>query len=140
MPSGGALYLAVAVALNAIFLNFAFRVWRTEAGPAQDKAAKGLFAYSILYLFLVFSLLLAEKMLGLEGIGALALYWSLAQMTEENDEGRRHEIETPHWTEEQLKKRRQRNLAIAWTLAGLIALFFVVTIVKLGGNVANRPI
>ncbi len=61
-------------------------------------------------------------------------------MTEENDEGRRHEIETPHWTEEQLKKRRQRNLAIAWTLAGLIALFFVVTIVKLRGNVANRPI
>ncbi len=61
-------------------------------------------------------------------------------MTEENDEGRRHEIETPHWTEEQLKKRRQRNLAIGWTLAGLIALFFVVTIVKLGGNVANRPI
>ena len=61
-------------------------------------------------------------------------------MTEENDEGRRHEIETPHWTEEQLKKRRQRNLAIAWTLAGLIALFFVVMIVKLGGNVANRPI
>ncbi|MBO6633652.1 hypothetical protein [Parvibaculum sp.] len=61
-------------------------------------------------------------------------------MTEENDEGRRHEIETPRWTEEQLKKRRQRNLAIAWTLAGLIALFFVVTIVKLGGNVANRPI
>ncbi|MEQ8379302.1 hypothetical protein [Parvibaculum sp.] len=61
-------------------------------------------------------------------------------MTDGNDEGRRHEIETPHWTEEQLKKRRQRNLAIAWTLAGLIALFFVVTIVKLGGNVANRPI
>ncbi len=61
-------------------------------------------------------------------------------MTAENDEGRRHEIETPHWTDEQLKQRRQRNLAIAWTLAGLIALFFVVTIVKLGGNVANRPI
>lgn len=61
-------------------------------------------------------------------------------MTDGNDEDRRHEIETPRWTEEQLKKRRQRNLAIAWTLAGLIALFFVVTIVKLGGNVANRPI
>ena len=61
-------------------------------------------------------------------------------MTNENNEDKRHEIETPHWTEEQLKKRRQRNRAIAWTLAGLIVLFFVVTIVKLGGNVANRPI
>ena len=61
-------------------------------------------------------------------------------MTEEKDEARRHEIETPHWTEEQMKRRRQRNLAIAWTLAAMIALFFVVTIVKLGGNVANRPL
>jgi type IV secretory pathway component VirB8 len=56
------------------------------------------------------------------------------------DESERHKIEAPHWTEEQVKRRRQRNLAIAWTLAGLIVLFFVVTIVKLGGNVANRPL
>lgn len=56
----------------------------------------------------------------------------------EQDENKRHEIATPVWTEEQLKRRRQRNLALAWTLAGLIVLFFVVTIVKLGGNVANR--
>ena len=56
------------------------------------------------------------------------------------DESERHKIEAPHWTEEQIKRRRQRNLAIAWALAGVIALFFIVTIVKLGGNVANRPI
>ncbi len=56
------------------------------------------------------------------------------------DDSKRHEIETPHWTEEQIRKRRQRNLALAWTLAAFIVLFFVVTIVKLGGNVANRPI
>jgi predicted nucleic acid-binding Zn ribbon protein len=58
----------------------------------------------------------------------------------EEDESKRHEIATPVWTEEQLKRRRQRNMAIAWTLAALIVLFFVVTIVKLGGNVANRPL
>ena len=69
----GALYTGATAALGAGFLAFAFRVWRTAAGPAQDKAAKGLFAYSILYLFLVFSLLLVEKLLGLEGIGAAAL-------------------------------------------------------------------
>ena len=56
------------------------------------------------------------------------------------DESERHKIEAPHWTEEQIKRRRQRNLAIAWALVGFIALFFIVTIVKLGGNVANRPI
>ncbi|HEY4345016.1 MAG TPA: hypothetical protein VGN05_11765 [Parvibaculum sp.] len=43
------------------------------------------------------------------------------------------------WTEEQLKRRRQRNVALAWVLAGLVVLFFVITIAKLGGNVANRP-
>lgn len=57
----------------------------------------------------------------------------------QNDESRRHEIEAPVWTEEQIRKRRQRNVAIAWMLVAFIVLFFVVTIVKLGGNVANRP-
>lgn len=58
----------------------------------------------------------------------------------EPDESERHRIDTPQWTEEQLRRRRQRNKAIAWTLAGLMLLFFIVTIVKLGGNVANRPL
>ena len=33
-----------------------------------------------------------------------------------------------------------RSIAIAWILAGLAVLFFIVTIVRLGGNVANRPL
>jgi hypothetical protein len=43
---------------------------------------------------------------------------------------------------EQERKRRQRmrSLAIAWILAALVVLFFIVTIVRLGGNVANRPL
>jgi hypothetical protein len=43
------------------------------------------------------------------------------------------------WTEEQLKRRRQRNLALALVLGALVVLFFVVTVAKLGGNVAERP-
>jgi hypothetical protein len=41
---------------------------------------------------------------------------------------------------EQERKRRQRmrSLAIAWILAALVVLFFVVTIVRLCGNVADR--
>ena len=41
---------------------------------------------------------------------------------------------------EQERKRRQRmrNMAIAWILVALAVLFFIVTIVRLGGNVANR--
>lgn len=68
----GALYMGATAALGAGFLWLAFGVWRTGPGAAQDKAAKRLFGYSILYLFLIFSLLLAEKMLGLGGT-ALAL-------------------------------------------------------------------
>lgn len=38
------------------------------------------------------------------------------------------------------KQRRMRSLAIALVLAGLALLFYVATIVRLGGNVFNRPL
>jgi hypothetical protein len=41
---------------------------------------------------------------------------------------------------ERKRRQRMRSLAIAWILAGLVLLFFIVTIVRLGGNVALRPI
>lgn len=41
--------------------------------------------------------------------------------------------------EDDFKRRRhRRNIAIALVLAGLVLLFFIVTLVRLGGNVANR--
>jgi len=43
-------------------------------------------------------------------------------------------------TEEELKRRRSRSTALGWVLGGLVILFFVVTIAKLGGNVVNRPL
>jgi hypothetical protein len=42
--------------------------------------------------------------------------------------------------DERQRRQRKRSLAIAWTLAGLVILFFIVTIVRLGGNVAVRPL
>ena len=41
-------------------------------------------------------------------------------------------------TEEQKKRRRSRSIAIALALAGLVVLFYVVTIVKMGPEVLNR--
>jgi hypothetical protein len=41
---------------------------------------------------------------------------------------------------ERQRRQRKRSLAIAWILAGLVVLFFIVTIVRLGGNVAVRPL
>jgi hypothetical protein len=43
-------------------------------------------------------------------------------------------------TPEELRRRRARNLAIALALGALVALFYAVTIVKLGSNVLNRPL
>jgi predicted nucleic acid-binding Zn ribbon protein len=42
-------------------------------------------------------------------------------------------------TEEQRRRRRSRSIAIALVLAGLVLLFYVVTIVKLGPGILNRP-
>jgi hypothetical protein len=39
--------------------------------------------------------------------------------------------------DERQRRQRMRSLAIAWALAGLVVLFFVVTIVRLGANVAH---
>ena len=41
---------------------------------------------------------------------------------------------------ERQRRQRMRSLAIAWILAGLVVLFFIVTIVRLGGHVADRPL
>ena len=42
--------------------------------------------------------------------------------------------------DERQRRQRMRSLAIAWTLAALVILFFIVTIVRLGGQVAERPL
>jgi hypothetical protein len=41
---------------------------------------------------------------------------------------------------ERQRKQRLRSIAIGWILAALVVLFFIVTIVRLGGNVAERPL
>jgi hypothetical protein len=43
-------------------------------------------------------------------------------------------------TEEQKRRRRARNIAIALVLGGLVLLFYVLTIVKLGPGVLRRPL
>jgi hypothetical protein len=43
-------------------------------------------------------------------------------------------------TPEELRKRNQRNWAIAGVLLAFVVLVFVVTIVKIGGNIANHPL
>jgi protoheme IX farnesyltransferase len=75
---GGAIYLAVAGAGGLVFLLLAWRLYRSRAGEAADprnddglydvragaRDARNLFAFSILYLTLLFATLLAEHLAG----------------------------------------------------------------------------
>jgi len=42
--------------------------------------------------------------------------------------------------EERLRRRKMRSIAIALALAALVVLFYVATLVRLGGNFLNRPL
>ena len=57
----GWLYLAAAVLLNAVFIGYAWKLWREYS----DQLARKTFRYSILYLSLLFAALLVDHYLGL---------------------------------------------------------------------------
>ncbi len=57
---GSLAYLAASTILGALFLRYALDVRRITEGREADAAAKKLFAFSILYLFALFGLLLIE--------------------------------------------------------------------------------
>ncbi|MEQ1713505.1 MAG: heme o synthase [Hyphomicrobium sp.] len=60
---GGVSYLVTSVGLGAAFLYYAWKVTQVTEGREGDAAAKQLFLFSILYLFALFVVLLAEKTL-----------------------------------------------------------------------------
>jgi protoheme IX farnesyltransferase len=59
----GLLYGAVALICGAVMLQLAWRVYRDRAGPAATAAARKLFAFSLLYVFVLFAALLADNLL-----------------------------------------------------------------------------
>jgi protoheme IX farnesyltransferase len=59
----GALYGACAGVLSLLFTACAVRVWR-DTGHAADRAARHMFHFSLVYLFLIFTVLLAEHIAG----------------------------------------------------------------------------
>nr|WP_312160212.1 heme o synthase [Phenylobacterium sp.] len=83
---GGITYLAVAALGGLMFLILAWRVFRSQAGEtggqrnddglydvkASSKDARNLFAFSILYLTLLFATLLAEHLLDLPAVGVFS--------------------------------------------------------------------
>jgi protoheme IX farnesyltransferase len=72
---GGVLYAATSVILGVLFVLFAWQCYRERTGEKADRAAKQLFAYSVLYLFLLFAALLVEHGFGI-GESLPALFWT----------------------------------------------------------------
>jgi protoheme IX farnesyltransferase len=58
----GVAYLIAAAGLGAMFLYLAWRVRKVTEGRAADTAARNLFGFSILYLFLLFAVMLTEHL------------------------------------------------------------------------------
>lgn len=70
---GGPVYLAAALVLNAIFIAGGWRIWRRNEAQAQAdgyRVEKRFFSFSLLYLFLHFTALLAEAALRSFGLAA----------------------------------------------------------------------
>jgi heme o synthase len=67
----GVLYTASAIVLTLVFLLKAVVVYRSAEGAASDVACKDLFGFSILWLFALFAVILAERLLGLPAFVAM---------------------------------------------------------------------
>src|SRR5208283_5212774 len=63
-----AFYGAAAVVVGAAFLWFSWRVYTLREGGAAIKAAWRLFGFSIVYLFLLFSIVVVERLLTIAGV------------------------------------------------------------------------
>ncbi|MGV1013595.1 MAG: heme o synthase [Methyloceanibacter sp.] len=73
---GGTLYMAAAAMLGSLFVVFALACYREREGEKADRAAKHLFAYSVLYLFLLFAVLLVEHGFGIDAVALPSLWTS----------------------------------------------------------------
>ncbi len=60
---GGIAYLVCSTTLGAVFLGLAVRVYFTTEGREADTAARQLFWFSILYLYVLFAVLLGEAVI-----------------------------------------------------------------------------
>jgi protoheme IX farnesyltransferase len=57
----GAVYGVAALALGGGLARHAWRVWKDDSGPDGGKTARPMFFFTLLYLFLIFAAMLADK-------------------------------------------------------------------------------
>ncbi len=59
---GGIAYAIASTTLGAVFMALAIKIRRAPEGETSDKACRQLFGFSIFYLFALFAVILAEKL------------------------------------------------------------------------------
>ena len=59
---GGIAYAIASTTLSAVFMALAIKIRRAPEGETADKACRQLFGFSIFYLFALFAVILAEKL------------------------------------------------------------------------------
>jgi protoheme IX farnesyltransferase len=77
---GGLIYLGVSALAGALMVLLAWRILTATEGEPAIKAAQAMFGFSILYLFLLFSVLLAEQAFGLMVASPVNLSGGLAAL------------------------------------------------------------
>ncbi len=130
---GGTLYAAVCAVSGAALLYLAARLWLANA-QEMSRPAKRLFGGSILYLFLLFAALLAER-----ALCDCAPRFPMITPTASPDTASLPPSEGPSSPDQLaadfLKARKRRSAAIAGALFLFVALVFAITIARLGGHV-----
>jgi protoheme IX farnesyltransferase len=71
LGAAGWLYACVTAALGLVFLGHAIAVYRYRRGVVAKRIAKRLFVYSIFYLFMIFALIIAERLIGIAPFAAV---------------------------------------------------------------------
>ena len=122
----GLAYGIVAMLGGAAMIALSWQLWRAPS----DRLAKRLFTFSILYLFVLFAALLAERGVGRPARPCVRMRLAMAEKPEPGIV----------LTDAQKRQRRNRSIAIALTLGALVLLIYAVTVVKLGPGVLNRPL
>ncbi len=131
----GPLYGVAALAIGAVMIALALRVRAERQGHA---ASKQMFGFSILYLFLLFAMLLVDRMSGGLPLSGQP-FRGMTIVSDAMNDGHQNRKAGIRLTEQQLRARRARSIAIALALGAFVVVIFVVTIVRLGSSVLTRP-
>ena len=117
---------------GALMVALSVRLFTAAKKPAAEQAAKQLFAFSILYLFVLFAVLLVEQGMDLSRL-RLVIPWL------ERNWPRRKTTMASFSPSSRKRPAAPARSRLRLSLGALVILFYAITLVK-GPGVLNRPL